>query len=85
MNNFIFYFIIILFIQESKNFVHYGKPKTEARKYERPETGPVNAQTFDPFKTLSKINNHKETKGPNFDLMTSRPQSKDPLPCFVQV
>ena len=65
--------------------MHYGKPKTQGRKYNRPETIPINAESFDPYKKLSKINNHKETKGPNFDMMTSRPQSNDPLPCFVQV
>ena len=65
--------------------MHYGKPKTEARKYDKPESGQVNVETFDPFKTLSKMNNHKEPKGPNFNLMSSRPQSNDALPCFVQV
>ena len=70
---------------ESKNFVNYNNAITKTKKYERPETVPLNAHEFDPYKTLSNINNHKHTRGPNFDLMTSRPQAKNALPCFVQV
>jgi len=65
--------------------VNYTNSKTKTRKYERPDTVPVNSLEFDPYKTLSKINNHKEVRGPNFNLMTSRPQGKNALPCFVQV
>ena len=65
--------------------MHYSSLKTKSKKYERPDTVPVNSQDFDPYKTLSKINNHKEIRGPNFDMMTSRPQAKNALPCFLQV
>ena len=65
--------------------MNYNNVKAPSKKYERPDTVPVNSQDFDPYKTLSKINNHKEAHGPNFNLMTSRPQGKNSLPCFIQV
>lgn len=82
---FFYVFFILFYFLESKNFVNYNNEKTVSKKYERPDTVPVNSQDFDPYKTLSKINAHKEIRGPNFDLMTSRPKGKNALPCFVQV
>ncbi len=41
---------------------------------------------YDPNKILDKVNNHIETKSPNFNLMTSRPISgkNDPLPSYMK-
>jgi hypothetical protein len=65
--------------------VNYSNKETKSKKYDRPDTFPLSSLEFDPYKTLSKINNHKEVLGPNFNLMTSRPQGINSLPCFVQV
>jgi hypothetical protein len=65
--------------------VNYSHKETKSKKYDRPISIPLCNSDFDPYKTLSKINNHKEVLGPNFNLMTSRPQGKNSLPCFVQV
>ena len=40
---------------------------------------------YDPYKILNKVNNYKEVKPPNFDLMTSRPNDDGCLPSFMKV
>ena len=69
----------------SINLVNYGTIPTKSLKCLRPGSSPIGEATFDPYKVLSKVNNHKDVKPPNFDLMTSRPKTKDSLPCYIQV
>lgn len=67
--------------------VKYDQTLHKRNKYDRPQNSDcleLNIN-YDPHKVLDKVNNHKKSNAPNFDLMTSRPNQPDSLPCYLKV
>ncbi len=67
--------------------VKYDQTLHKRNKYDRPQNSDcleLNIN-YDPHKVLDKVNNHKKPNAPNFDLMTSRPNQPDSLPCYLKV
>jgi len=65
--------------------VKYETQKTKTRIEARPvEITPTIEGTFDPYKMIEKVNNHKKPSTPNFRLMSSRP-TNNILPSYMTV
>lgn len=64
--------------------VKYDAQHHKVRSSKRPSTTPLIEMNFDPYKMITKVNNHKKPSTPNFRLMSSRPEGPV-LPSYMQV
>ena len=64
--------------------VKYEVKQHKPKSSKRPSATPLIEMNFDPYKLLTKVNNHKKPSTPNFGLMSSRPEGQV-LPSYMQV
>ena len=64
--------------------VKYDQTVHAKHRDERPKTEYFDVN-YDPHKALNFVNNNKKPNTQNFDKMTSRPSTNDPLPCYLKV
>jgi hypothetical protein len=65
--------------------VKYNTEKHKTRIEAKPkQITPLIESTFDPYKMIEKVNNHKKPSTPDFRLMSSRPTNRI-LPSYMTV
>lgn len=64
--------------------VKYDVKPHKPKSSKRPSGTPSIEMNFDPYKLITKVNNHKKPSTPNFRLMSSRPEGRV-LPSYMQV
>jgi hypothetical protein len=64
--------------------VKYDAKPHQPRSSKRPSTTPSIEMNFDPYRLITKVNNHKKPSTPDFRLMSSRPEGRI-LPSYMQV